>query len=96
MSQLAVTVGISTGGASPALARYLRLRLQEAMPEGVGKLAVSLSELRGRVKNVFPASAVLRGELFSLLMKKGLENDCCLTEKMTEEIIREKVGRKHE
>lgn len=39
-----VLVGISTGGASPALARWLRDRVSEALPEEVGALARLLAE----------------------------------------------------
>lgn len=39
-----VTVGVSTGGASPALARWLRDRIAAAVPEEVGTLARLLAE----------------------------------------------------
>lgn len=91
-----VTVGISTGGSSPALAKHLRQLLACSMPVGVGALASRLMGLRERVKQAFPASAELRGELFSKLLKTGLEHDCRLTEEMAEEIIRERLDKKHE
>jgi uroporphyrin-III C-methyltransferase / precorrin-2 dehydrogenase / sirohydrochlorin ferrochelatase len=45
-----VSVAISTGGASPALARHLRERLEEAVPPAYGELADLLGRLRAEVK----------------------------------------------
>lgn len=39
-----VTIGVATGGASPALARWLRDRIAAAVPEEVGALARLLAE----------------------------------------------------
>jgi siroheme synthase-like protein len=47
----AVTVSVSTGGLSPALASWLRTRLAEQCGEGIGILAQLLGEARARIKN---------------------------------------------
>jgi siroheme synthase-like protein len=44
-----VSVAISTGGASPALASWLRRRVAEAMGPGLGALAALLDEARQRI-----------------------------------------------
>lgn len=45
-----VTVAVSTGGASPALATWLRRQLAEACGEGLGVLAELLEEARRKVQ----------------------------------------------
>ncbi|HTT87053.1 MAG TPA: bifunctional precorrin-2 dehydrogenase/sirohydrochlorin ferrochelatase, partial [Acidimicrobiales bacterium] len=45
-----VTVAVSTGGASPALASWLRTRAAEALGPGLGHLAALLDEGRRRLK----------------------------------------------
>jgi siroheme synthase-like protein len=44
----AVTIAVSTGGASPALARWLRHRVTEDLPPGLAALADLLAEERAR------------------------------------------------
>ena len=50
----AVTVAISTGGASPTLARRLRERIEAALPSGLGALADYLRSRREWVKTMLP------------------------------------------
>ena len=45
-----VTIAVSTGGASPALAAWLRDRVDEWIGSDVGELAALLEEARGRVR----------------------------------------------
>ena len=48
-----VTVSVSTGGASPVLARMLRTKLETLIPGGYGKLAKIVSENRIKVRKKF-------------------------------------------
>lgn len=50
-----VTVAISTGGASPTLARHLRERIEALLPASVGRLAAYLASRR-RIKSALPDS----------------------------------------
>jgi precorrin-2 dehydrogenase / sirohydrochlorin ferrochelatase len=47
----AVTVSVSTGGVSPALAGWLRTRVAESVGEHVGRLAALLGEARRRLQD---------------------------------------------
>ena len=47
-------IAISTGGASPLLARLLRARLETMIPSGFGRLAAVIGDLRAEAKLRFP------------------------------------------
>lgn len=49
-----VQIAVSTGGASPVLARLLRAKLETLVPATYGRLATVVREFRGRVKQRFP------------------------------------------
>ncbi len=56
--QGAVTIGVSTGGASPALARWLRNRIAADLPAELATVALLLAEMRGRRVAGSPAGTV--------------------------------------
>ncbi len=49
-----VVVAVSTGGAAPVLARWLRARIERAVPEGVGRLARLMGGFRDTVRQRWP------------------------------------------
>jgi siroheme synthase-like protein len=75
----AVTVSVSTGGLSPALASWLRDKLAAQFGEDLGTLAQLLGEARDRLRSAGEASdsvdwaALLDGPLFELVQSGELE-----------------------
>src|SRR5262249_60688211 len=49
-----VAIGISTGGAAPALARLIRETIERVLPARLGELARFAAKLRLRIKDLFP------------------------------------------
>lgn len=68
-----VTVAISTGGASPMLARHLREMLEEVVGPEYGQLAQLMGKLREEVKAQFPTEAARRQAWQRLLESDVLE-----------------------
>ncbi|MDE0659329.1 MAG: siroheme synthase CysG [Gammaproteobacteria bacterium] len=76
-----VTVGISTGGTSPTLARRLREQIEALLPDGVGPLASYLGSRRHRAKEALPDAHarqkfwddVLDSELLDLVAEGRLD-----------------------
>lgn len=70
-------VAISSGGASPMLARHLREQLEQQLDESLGALAERLAGLRARIRQRFPNLAtrrafferILRGPVPTLLRR---------------------------
>ena len=86
-----VTVAISTGGASPTLARRLRERIEATLPSGVGMLADYLAAKRARVRDTLGSvperqrfwDRVLDGRLPALLAGGDTEGaDALLDEEL--------------
>ncbi len=73
-----VVVGISTGGQSPAEARYLREQVEKMMPPFFGDLAEKLGKLRPAVMEKVENQKE-REEVFRKLLYEGLKEEGNLT-----------------
>ena len=68
-----LTVGISTGGASPSAAIYIKEKIEGMLPESLEEILSFLGSYREVVKEKYPVekrSAALKA-LFSVCMEKG-------------------------
>ncbi|MDO5350453.1 MAG: hydroxymethylbilane synthase [Lachnospiraceae bacterium] len=90
-----VVVGITTGGNSPAAARYLRQQMEAQIPRYLGKLAKQLGSLRELVKERIP-DGKRREQLFSRLFAAGVERNGDLPEELVSRMIaeEEQAGKK--
>jgi len=87
-----VCIAISTQGQSPALARHLREKIEQAVPPAYGELARLLGRLRDEVKEAVPSGeerasrweAVLESDVLSLI-ERGRAREA-------EELAREILG----
>ena len=91
-----VVVGISTGGMSPVIARYLKARIRSVMPDSLGELTTRLGAYRETVKDLFPDSPRVRSALFYELAEEGLSHNGCLTREQAQIIINRKLEQEHE
>jgi len=88
-----VMVAVSTGGASPILARLLRARLETLIPSSYGKLASLIARFRNSVKEKFPDirqrrrfwEHVLQGSVAEMLYAGQEKNALSLLEKQLEQ-----------
>jgi len=85
-----ITVGISTGGSSPALARYLKKRLKEAIPKGLGSLAEQLGSYRDMVRERVDSLPVRRS-IFRTMAEEGIRQGG-YTREQAEELIERKLA----
>ncbi|MCB7059545.1 hypothetical protein LIZ31_16370, partial [Eggerthella lenta] len=91
-----VVVGISTGGMSPVIARYLKARIQSVMPDSLGALTAQLGACRQTIKDLFPDSPRVRSALFYELAEEGLSHGGCLSREQIQIIINRKLEQGHE
>ena len=83
----ALTVGISTGGRSPAAAAHIRRCIEEALPdEGLAETLDYLGGVRARVKESVPAQA--RADVFAALFAACMERRGALTKEEFDAVCR--------
>lgn len=82
-----LTVGISTGGASPAAAAHVRRTLEEQLPASLEPILDWLEDQREKGKDALPPSR--RRSWFSRLLSAALEKGRPLTSWETESLLRQ-------
>lgn len=82
-----LSVGISTGGASPTGAIYLKKQIDAMIPERFGELLDWLDSTRGWAKEVLPGEAA-RSRFFAVLFAAGMERGGPLGREETEAILK--------
>lgn len=86
-----LTVGISTGGASPWASGYIRRLLEATLPEKCGEILHSLRQLREEIKGRFPRGKG-REEILAAAAKRSFQKDAALNEEEREQLLREPSG----
>jgi len=79
--------GFSTGGGSPLAAKYIRKKVEDAVPEGFGQVVEVLSSVREQVKAEIP-DMQKREKVFKAIFARALAKAGNITEKEIYEIIR--------
>ncbi len=67
-----VLIAVGTGGASAGLAKHIRLRLEQILPQSLGKLATNLSQARDAMRAKFPSADQRRGAVDQALSEGGI------------------------
>lgn len=83
-----LTVGISTGGRTPALSRMVSRQIQETLPDWYETLAETGSEARERIHQA-TADSGERKEILVKVLRAALEDKGRLTEEDIDRIIRD-------
>ena len=81
-----LSVGISTGGASPSAAVYAKERIEELLPEDFGALLDELAALRSLVMQETPEEQT-RGKVFKALFTQRLASGASLEEETVRRIL---------
>jgi uroporphyrin-III C-methyltransferase/precorrin-2 dehydrogenase/sirohydrochlorin ferrochelatase len=95
-----VQIAISTGGASPVLARLLRTKLEALIPAAYGRLATFIASFRERVKTQLAAhqrrgfwETVLQGSIAEMLLSGHTQAATEALEKLLQEqAVQQKYG----
>jgi len=66
-----VLIAIGTGGASAGLAKHVRLRLDQLLPQSLGALASALFNARDKLRKSFPSGADRRRVIDAALKQGG-------------------------
>ena len=82
-----LSVGISTGGASPTGAIYWKKRIDAMIPEGFGDILTYLDGARDAAKEILPDEA-RRSKFFAVLFAACLERGGPLGQGETEELLK--------
>ncbi|MBE7719857.1 MAG: bifunctional precorrin-2 dehydrogenase/sirohydrochlorin ferrochelatase [Lacrimispora celerecrescens] len=85
-----ITVGISTGGNSPVLARYLKNKFKNVIPKGSGCLAKQLGSYRDMVRERVDSQPVRRS-IFKAMAEDGIRQGG-FTREQAEELIERKLA----
>lgn len=86
-----LSIGISTGGASPTVAIKLKKEIEELIPDRMEQILNWLSELRPMVKESVTEEKT-RAKVFRIITEKCMSRNEILTNEEVEMIIKEAAG----
>ena len=83
-----IVVGVSSGGKSPVLARELRKKIENAIPDNLEKINVWLGKLRPYIKENIPEEEK-RKEVFEKIYRMCEKKGDTLTEEELDKALEE-------
>lgn len=89
-----ITIGISTGGNSPTVARYLKEKIKDLIPSGFGSLVSQLGSYRNMIKENIE-SQLVRSEIFKIMVDEGIRCGGVFSQEQLKELI-ERLREEHE
>ncbi len=86
-----ITIGISTGGTSPLLAKKIKKMVEDSMPNYMGELALNLQQSRAYIiQNI--QNQDQRKEAFSRLLEIAISNEGCISSGDVEDLVLTLIG----
>ena len=83
-----LTVGISTGGASPAAAAWLRQRIQKEIPDAFDDILLYMESLRPRIRGIVDGEKN-RKRIYQRILASCLEADRPLTDSELNDLLKQ-------
>lgn len=86
-----VIISIGTEGTSPGLARAIKADLEGRLPSTLGRLAIKIQQLRGKVSRVLPDIAKRQAFWADILSSRDLASHLKVSEEAIERRVEEKL-----
>lgn len=90
-----ISIGITTGGASPVIASDLRKRIEAAIPEGIGDIAQYMGEVRKQIV-AMPVSKEIKKKIFNNIYESAKRRKGRLKKEEYHSILKQSLGEEND